>query len=134
MTAQKGLSMLLKLSADGSGGTVAGLQVTTLTLNNEKVDVTNKDSAGWQVLLAGAGVQSIQLTANGTAVNDATFATLQASAQTNAIGAYQMVYGNGDTVSGNFQISKFEISGAYNKEQTFTCTLESSGQPTFTNI
>ena len=45
-----------------------------------------------------------------------------------------MVYGNGDTVGGNFQISKFEISGAYNKEQTFTFTLESSGQPTFTNI
>ena len=31
MTAQKGLSMLLKLASDGSGGTVAGLQVTTMT-------------------------------------------------------------------------------------------------------
>jgi TP901-1 family phage major tail protein len=134
MVAQKGLLMLLKLAADGSGGTVAGLQTTTLSINNEVVDVTNKDSAGWKTLLAGAGVQSIQLSANGTAVSDATFATLQGYAQVQSINAFQMVYGNGDTVSGNFQISKFEISGTYNKEQTFTCTLESSGQPTFSNI
>jgi TP901-1 family phage major tail protein len=134
MTAQKGLSMLLKLALDGSGGTVAGLQTTTLTINNEKVDVTNKDSAGWQTLLQGAGVQSVQMQANGTAVSDATFATLESYAQVNSINPFQMVYVNGDTLSGNFQISKFEISGAYNKEQTFTCTLESSGAPTFTNI
>jgi TP901-1 family phage major tail protein len=134
MTAQKGISMLLKLALDGTGGTVAGLQTTTLTLNNEVVDVTNKDSAGWKTLLQQAGVQSVQITANGTADSAATFATLQGYAQVNSINPFQMIYGNGDTISGNFQISKFEISGTYNKEQTFTCTLESSGQPSFTNI
>jgi TP901-1 family phage major tail protein len=134
MTAQKGLSMLLKLATDGSGGTVAGLQVTTMTINNEKVDVTTKDSNGWQTLLQGAGVQSVQFSVNGIAVSDATLATLQGYAQVNSINPFQMIYGNGDTIGGNFQITKFEVSGAYNKEQTFTCTLESSGQPTFTNI
>ena len=133
MTAQKGISMLLKLAADGSGGTVAGLQTTTLTINNEMVDVTNKDSAGWKTLLQQAGVQSISITANGTADNAATFATLQGYAQVNSINPFQMVYGNGDTVGGNFQVSKFEIAGTYNKEQTFVITLESSGQWTFTN-
>ena len=134
MTAQKGIAMLLKLAADGSGGTVGGLQTTTLTINNEKVDVTNKDSAGWQTLLQQAGIQSISITANGTADSAATFATLQGYAQVNSINTFNMIYGNGDTIEGPFQITKFEISGAYNKEQTFTCTLDSSGQPTFTNI
>jgi TP901-1 family phage major tail protein len=131
MTAQKGLSMLLKLGSDGSGGTVAGLQTTTLSINNEMVDVTTKDSAGWRALLQQAGVQSISISANGTAESAATFETLQGYAQVNSINAFQMVYGDGDTVGGNFQITKFEIAGTYNKEQTFTITLESSGQPTF---
>jgi TP901-1 family phage major tail protein len=134
MTAQKGISMLLKLASDGSGGTIAGLRTTSLKINNEVVDVTNKDSAGWRTLLTQAGVQSVTLQADGTAVNDATFATIQSNAQNNSINAYQMVYGNGDTIGGNFQIASFEIAGVYNKEQTFTITLESSGQPTFTNI
>jgi TP901-1 family phage major tail protein len=134
MTAQKGISMLLKLALDGTGGTVAGLQTTGLTINNEMVDVTNKDSAGWRQLLQQAGVQSVTLSASGTADSAATFATLQSYAQVNSINPFQMIYGNGDTVSGQFQVTKFDITGPYNKEQTFTITLESSGQPTFTNI
>ena len=134
MTAQKGLSMLLKLGAAGVGGTVAGLQVTGMTINNEMVDVTNKDSAGWRTLLAGAGIQSVSISANGTADSGATFATLQGYAQANSINTFNMIYGNGDTIEGLFQITKFDISGTYNKAQTFTCTLESAAQPTFTNV
>lgn len=133
MTAQKGISMLLKLAADGSGGTVAGLQTTAFSINNEVVDVTNKDSSGWKTLLQGAGVQSVQLTANGTAVTDSTFTTLRGYAVANSINPFQMVFtGGGHTLSGSFQISKFDVSGAYNKEETFTCTLESSGTISFT--
>src|SRR5262249_31930359 len=134
MTAQKGLSMLLKLGSDGSGGTVAGFRAHTLDINNEMVDVTNKDSSGWRTLLQQAGVQSGTISGNGTVESSTTFETFQGYAQVNSINAYQLTYGDGDTVSGNFQITKFSDTGEFNKEQTFTCTLESSGQPTFTNI
>ena len=128
MTAQKGLSMLLKIgNINSSPVTVAGLQTNTLTLNNEKVDVTTKDSSGWQALLANAGVQSLQLTANGIAVSDSGFKTLQQNAFNNTISEYCMFFNNDCSIDGFFQITKFEVSGAYNKEQTFTCTLESSG-------
>lgn len=133
MSAQKGLSMLLRLGTVASPTTVAGLQVTTLTINNEMVDVTTKSSSGWRTLLSQAGVQSVSLTANGTAESDAGFETLQGYAQANSINTMNMIYGDGDTIEGAFQVTKFEISGAYNKEQTFTISLESSGQPTFTN-
>ncbi len=42
-----------------------------------------------------------------------------------------MFFDNGDTIEGLFQITNFELSGEYNGEQTFTCTLESSGAWTF---
>jgi TP901-1 family phage major tail protein len=133
MAAQKGLSMLLKLGTVASPTTIAGLQVTTLTINNEMVDVTTKSSSGWRALLAQAGVQSLTITANGTAESDTGFETLQSYAQANSINTMNMIYGDGDTIEGSFQVTKFEVSGAYNKEQTFNITLESSGSITFTN-
>ena len=133
MAAQKGLSMLLRLGTVASPTTIAGLQVTGLTINNEMVDVTTKSSNGWRALLQQAGVQSLTLTANGTAESDAGFETLQGYAQVNSINTLNMIYGDGDTIEGLFQITKFDISGAYNKAQQFTITIESAGQPTFVN-
>lgn len=132
MAAQKGISMLLRTGTVASPTTVAGLRSTTLSLNNEMVDVTNKDSAGYRTLLAQAGVQSITLTANGTAESAAGFETLQGYAFANSINTMNMIFGDGDTIEAAFQITKFEIAGDYNGAQTFSITLESSGQWTFT--
>lgn len=132
MAAQKGLSMLLKLGTVASPTTVAGLKNTTLSLNNEMVDVTTKSSSGYRTLLAQAGVQSLTITANGTAESDSGFETLQGYAFANSINTMNMIFGDGDTIEGSFQVTKFEISGDYNGAQTFTITLESSAQWTFT--
>jgi TP901-1 family phage major tail protein len=134
MTAQKGSALLLKVGAvAGSPVTVAGSRNNSIKLANEMVDVTNKDSAGYRTLLQGAGTQSISLSIDGTAVNDAAFSTLQNNAFNNTISTYSVFFDNGDTLEGSFQITSFEVAGAYNKEQTFTATLESSGSWTFTN-
>jgi predicted secreted protein len=51
MSAEKGSAFLLKI---GNGGnppvfsTVAGLRTTQLSVNGEPVNVTSKDSGGWQ--------------------------------------------------------------------------------------
>jgi len=58
MAAQKGSAMLMKVGNAGSPETfttIAGLRSTSLTVNNESVDVTNKDSSGKRTLLAAAG-------------------------------------------------------------------------------
>ncbi|WP_020471463.1 phage tail tube protein [Zavarzinella formosa] len=134
MTAQKGNSLLLKAGAvAASPVTVAGLRNTSLKLSNSMVDVTNKDSAGYRTLLQGAGEQSVTISADGTADSAAAFSTLQNNAFNNTISTYCLFFDNGDTLECSFQITSFEVSGTYNKEQLFTCTLESSGQWTFTN-
>ena len=60
MAAQKGSAMLLKVDISGTQTTVAGLRSTSITMNDEAVDITNKDSLGTRTLLAGGGTQSIQ--------------------------------------------------------------------------
>ena len=46
MAAQKGSAMLLKVDISGTATTVAGLRSTSITMNDEAVDVTTKDSSG----------------------------------------------------------------------------------------
>lgn len=124
--------MLLRLGTVGSPTTVAGLKNTTLSLNNEMVDVTNKDSGGFRTLLQQAGTQAITITASGTAESAAGFETIQGYAFANSINTMNVIFGDGDTIEASFQITKFEIAGEYNGAQTFNITLESSGQWTFT--
>jgi predicted secreted protein len=45
---------------------------------------------------------------------------------------YQLVFGNADTIDGSFKITSYERSGEFNGEETYSITLESSGQITFT--
>lgn len=134
MAAQSGRVYLLKLGADGSGGTVAGLRDLTATINNESVDITNKDSAGWRELGEGFGTQSVTLSAAGIATDGATFESLKGYAQANSINALQVIQTTeGDYLAGNFQVTSFQESGSHNNELSFTLTLESAGAVTFTN-
>lgn len=69
--AQQGRAFLLQVGDGDPGGTgelfttVAGLRSTSLSLNNETVDVTTKDSAPWRELLANAGIRSMQVQGSG---------------------------------------------------------------------
>ena len=72
MAAQKGMDMLLKYNTSGSSyATVAGLRSTSITLNDETVDVTTKSSNGHRALLAGGGVNSVSISASGVWTSDA---------------------------------------------------------------
>ena len=44
MAAQLGKSLLLKINISGTMTTVGGMRSTSMTLNDEMVDITNKDS------------------------------------------------------------------------------------------
>ena len=97
-------------AADGSG--------------SDADNVTNKDSNGYRTLLQGAGEQSITVTCDGTADSAAAFSTLENNFFSNTISTYSVFFDNGDTLECYFQITSFDVSGAYNKEQLFSATLE----------
>ena len=58
---------------------------------------------------------------------------VRSRAQKGTIDAYKLVFGDGDNIAGNFQLTSYERAGEYNGEETYSLTLESSGQVTHTS-
>ena len=124
-----GNDMVLKIQNTGYQ-TIAGCLSHTLTINNEVIDVSDKDSNRWSDKIS-AGQRSLAVSFNGWVSDDAQFALMEAAAEGDTIVDLQLAYGNGKTVTGNFHVDSFEYTGEYNGAQAFSCTLSNDGVPTF---
>jgi TP901-1 family phage major tail protein len=137
MAAQKGSAMLMKVG-DGADPevftTIAGLRSTSLTVNNESVDVTNKDSSGKRELLAAAGVQSISVSGSGVFTDGSSESTIKTNALADTIDNYQFLVPDFGTFTGAFQITSLEYAGEYNGEVTYSMSFESGGTITFATV
>ena len=149
MAAQKGSALLLKIG-DGASPedftTVGGLRSTSITMNDEAVDVTNKDSDGHRALLAGGGVNSVSISGSGvftdtaseTSIKTAYFAQQNtsngSSAQTAQFNNYQVIIPDFGTLTGSFMIASLEYAGEYNGEVSYSITLESADYTTFASV
>jgi TP901-1 family phage major tail protein len=133
MAGQKGRSVLIKAeSSAGSGtyNTIGGLRATSAKINNEPVDITNKDSAGWRTLLEGAGVQSISVSGSGVFTDATAYQVVRTAVLANDHINFKIAF-PGDTYArvytGEFMITELEEAGEHNGEMTYSLTLESSG-------
>ena len=141
MPAGKGSSFLLKDNSTGTPATIGGLRSTSMTINGEAVDITTKDSNAFissgndkaRDLLQGGGVRSMSITASGVFTDSSTENILRGFAFDGAIQNYDLVFSDGSKISGAFLITSYERAGEFNGEETFSCTLESSGTVTYTN-
>lgn len=135
MAAQAGRLIAINLDATGSGSyqAIAALRTKSLKLNSEFVDITTSDSSNqWREGLANAGVKSIEISGSGV-FTDATYQNLLVTyAMQNTIRNWQLVHTQLGTFVGPFHVSAFEVTGDYNGEVTFTMTLMSAGEITFT--
>ena len=146
MAAQKGAHHLVKI---GSGSpvayaTVGGLRSTSITMAEEAVDITNKDSLGHRALLAGGGTNSVSVSGSGVFTDAASEATIRtayyaqqntsdgSSAQTAAFSLFQIIVPHFGTFAGTFMIASLEYAGEFNGEVTYSITFESSGYISFT--
>lgn len=138
MTAQKGRLYLVKVdNGSGTFNTVGGARKVSMSINNEPVDITSADDAGFRTLLAGAGVNSISVTLEGVYLDSDTngLARIQTLATTNAHTDFQIVKPgatNDGTFEGEFMVATLEHAGEYNGSMTYNIKLESSGEITFT--
>ena len=140
MAAQKGSALLLKIGADATAApasdtytTVGGLRSTGISMNDEAVDVTTKDSSGVRELLANGGIQTCSVSGSGVFTDAASETTLK-----NAFGGanfanFEVVIPDFGTYKGKFMVSSLEYTGEYNGEATYSVSLESTGAFTFTN-
>ena len=134
MAAQKGAALLLKINTTGSTFvTVGGLRSTSITLNDEAVDVTNKDSSGNRTLLADGGVHSVSVSGSGVFTDAASETTLKDAMSAAAFENFQVIVPDFGTYAGAFMVDSLEYAGEFNGEVTYSVTLESSGAITFTS-
>ena len=134
MAAQKGRDLLLKIDSDGAGTfvTVAGLRTKRIAFNSETVDITDADSAGrWRELLAGSGIQRAAISGAGIFKDAQSDALIRAKFFAGDIAAWQMTVPDFGVLSGDFQITSLEYTGAHDGEITFEMALESAGAVDF---
>jgi predicted secreted protein len=114
------------------GGTdIAGAKTDSMTVNNEPIDVTDKDSVGWRTLLADVGSRSVDANVEGILIGD-TLLTLGVGAGSALLPAATITVESIGVFAGNFYLNSVELGGAMDGENTFSATLQSSGVITFT--
>lgn len=111
---------------------VAALRTTGLAINGQIIDVTNKDSAKRRMLLDGGGIVSFTITGAGVFTEHIEQDRLEDRLLTGLLHLYQIVFDDGRTYQGSFQVASMEYAGEHDGEQTFSVTLESSGAITIT--
>ncbi|MET3854022.1 phage major tail protein, TP901-1 family [Rhizobium sp. OAE497] len=135
MVAQKGKDLLLKVHNGAAFETVAGLRSKRLAFNAETVDITDAESAGrWRELLGGAGVQRASVSGAGIFKDAASDGLVRAAFFNGAILGWQIAVPDFGTVSGPFQVTALEYSGAHDGEVTFELALESAGALSFDEL
>ena len=137
MAAQKGSALLMKIGNAGSPEaftTIGGMRSTSLAMNDEMVDVTNKDSARARTLLAQGGTNSMTVSGSGVFTDSATEATLRSKFDVSALTNYQFLVPDFGTFTGSFQLTTLEYAGEFNGEVTYSFTFESSGAITFATV
>ena len=114
---------------------VGGIRTESMTINSETVDVTDKDGNGWRELLEGAGITSMSLKGSGVVSDDTVFTDhIMAAVMANTHVVLKIESGLGDVWQGTFAVPSAERAGEYNKEETFSITLESAGAITYTAV
>lgn len=129
MAAQKGRSILLKISDGVSPAgwtTISGIRSTSLSINNDSVDITTADEAPIRTLMADTGLRSVSVSGSGVFKDDAGMNSIEDLAMNSNIQEFQLVFGNSDIMQGNFQVTSYEYTGEHTGEQTFSISLESA--------
>jgi len=138
MAAQKGRALLMKIG-DGASPeaftTIGGMRSTNITLNDETVDITNKDSTNnARELLAQGGIKSGTVSGSGVFTDSASETTLYGKWHAATNSNYQFLVPDLITITGAFQLTTLEYAGEYNGEVTYSFTFESAGDLTIATV
>ncbi len=137
MAVQKGSALLVKIGNAGSPEaftTVAGLRDTSISMNAETIDVTNKDSSKVRTLLADAGIQSFSISGSGVFTDSASEASCRTAFSASTFSNFQLLVPDFGTFTGAFQVTTIEYAGSYNGEVTYSMSFESAGAITFATV
>jgi len=135
MSAESGTLVLIKVGNGGSPETfttIGGLRTSAMTLSNHTMDASNVQLGQWKQLQSNSGIMSMSISGGGMFTDSAAEEMVCGYAFAQSVNNYQLIFANGDMVSGPFMITAYSRSGDFQDEEIYTLTLESAGNITFT--
>lgn len=118
-----------KLRISRAGTAIVGARTDSVTINNEPIDITDKDSLGWRTLIADVGVRSVSCEVEGILNNAALIGVSTGTASALLSACTVQIEGIG-TFSGDFYLQSLALGAEQGDAITFTATLESAGAVT----
>ena len=122
-----GVGRNVTLTWGGSG--ISGVKEKSLSLNNEPIDITSDDDAGWRNILGTPGQKQVELKVSGVTKDRDLMADWFLSALTQAV---MLTYENGATIAGQFFLSEYSDKGNFKDAVSFDATLMSTGAIVYT--
>ncbi|WP_329610637.1 phage tail tube protein [Advenella mandrilli] len=130
MTAMVGRKVTFTPTAGGTA--IMGMKTKTMTMNNEPIDITSDDDDGWTTFLGtDPAVRSMEMSVEGVAKDD-TLIKLALGAGGALVSDYELNFPGWGKVSGDFHIGSVELGAPHNEAVTFSATITSSGELTYT--
>ena len=125
-----GRALLIK---QGSTVIAAGIRTKSVSINNEAVDITSDDDAGWRELLEEPGQKQIDISFSGITKDD-TMRDLIMNGASAMLETVSIEFPDGGMLSGDFFFVSLAESGEYKGATTFDATLNSSGEITYAPV
>ncbi len=124
----------INIDADGTGtleetfDTVAGSRTLTMSQGAEAIEITNHDSAQFKEILDRSGIRSMTLSVEGVFKDDLTMLLVETVLMAQTLRNWRVYFNDTDYVLCLYKITSLEKAGDYNNEQTWSISLESSGE------
>ena len=127
MSAATGRALIIRRD----GVKIAAVVSKTVSINNEPIDITNDDDAGFRTLLEDSATRSVDISVEGVHKNDVLLVAAGAASPT-LIEDCEIEYPSGLIIAGDFRLNNYESSGESANRVQFSATLQSTGAWTVT--
>lgn len=120
----------VRISREGT--TIAGARTDSVTINNEPLDITDKDDAGWRTMLNDVGSRSVSCEVEGVLKNATLLTDSVGTASTALLKECVVTISGIGTLTGDFYLQGLQIGAEQADVVTFSATLESGENMTAT--
>jgi predicted secreted protein len=120
----------VRISRNGSN--IVGARADSVTINNEPLDITDKDDAGWRTMLTDVGLRSVSCEIEGVLKDTVLLSDSVGTATTALLKECVVTISGIGTLTGDFMLQGLQIGAEQADVVTFTATLESGESMTAT--
>jgi len=120
----------VRISRNGSN--IVGARADSVTINNEPLDITDKDDSGWRTMLTDVGLRSVSCEIEGVLKDTVLLSESVGTATTALLQEYVVTISGIGTLTGDFILQGLQIGAEQADVTTFTATLESGENMTAT--